>query len=207
MTVEPTRMSEAPQASLKKPTPSRIALVVGAVTILWALFLSIRWVTKLAKTGESSMFRVALPGMVPWFAAGIALTMRSLRGAIRWPRALATRVGGWLVGAPFIIVGVTMAPGRGDTTYWVLNVAVTILFLVGGVLLLRIGFRRRPAHCIDAAASVHHRDLPLNCADRAALSAWSNSTGGHLEAGIVLERYRQVGRKWGAWFNETCLQL
>jgi len=135
--------AEAPGGSLKKTNTSKIALAVGAATILWTLIKIITWVIRSTKTADMRPWlAAALFSFVPWAAAGIALTIRSLRGTVRWPRALATWVGGFLVGAPGLIIAASLSGGRGDTTQWVLNVIFTVLFLVVGIVLLRVGFKR-----------------------------------------------------------------
>jgi hypothetical protein len=130
-------------APIEKPNISKVALAVGAATILWALSSIIAGVIRSVKTAETRPWLPALLFIsVPWFVAGIALIIRSLRGAVRWPCALATWVGGFLVGAPAIIIVGSLYGGRGDTTMWVLNVIFFSLFLVVGTLLLRVGFKR-----------------------------------------------------------------
>ena len=112
----PTEKGAAP---LEKPRISKVTLAVGAATILYALISSIIWLARSAEAGR--MLSAALLGQLPWAVAGIALTILSFRGVVRWARALATWVGGFLVGAPFLIIGVWIAGGPGDTTLLMLN--------------------------------------------------------------------------------------
>jgi hypothetical protein len=129
-------------APLKKLKIAKVALAVGAATILWALSSVVIGFIQSVKTAEIRLWLPArIFASVPWFVAGIALSIRSLRGAVSWPRALATWAGGFLIGAPAIIIGASLYGGRGDTTFWVLNIVFSILFLVVGTLLLRVGFK------------------------------------------------------------------
>jgi hypothetical protein len=128
---------------LKKPNISKVALAIGIATILWELIGVIRGVIRSVEDVEvRPMFPSLLFISVPWFVAGIALIVRSLRGAVCWPRAIATWAGGFLVGAPAIIIGTKLYGGLGDTTTLVLDFIFIVVCLVVGPLLLRIGFKR-----------------------------------------------------------------
>lgn len=122
----PADMGAAPA---KKAAISKIGLAIGAATVLYAL---IRVVWALLKLPPAAFTAI------PFLAAGIALIVRSLRGPLRGPRALATLAGGFLVGIPGLLLTPILS-GPGDTTFWVLNFVVTCLGLVIGSFLLRIG--------------------------------------------------------------------
>jgi hypothetical protein len=111
---------------------SKIGLGVGAATVLLAL---IRIVLALL-SAPWAVFVAA-----PLVTAGIALMVRSFRGSLRWPRALAAWAGGLLIGAPGILITPILS-GPGDATFWVLNVIFTGLCLFFGILLIKTGFRR-----------------------------------------------------------------
>jgi len=131
MTNEPT---DKATAALGKPEISKVALAVGAATILWAVISIFRVVA-------FSKLPVMLFSVIPWAAAGIALTVRSLRGSLRWPRGLATWAGGFLIGLPAINL-VPILSGPLDSTGWVLSIFFGTLFFVLGILLIRVGFKR-----------------------------------------------------------------
>lgn len=130
MTNEPT---DNAAAALGKPVISKVALAVGAATNLWAVI---------------SIFRVIADGkrplmlfmVIPWAAAGIALTVRSLRGSLQWPRGIATWAGGFLIGLPALIL-VPILSGPTDSTGWVLHILFGTLFIVLGIFLTRAGFK------------------------------------------------------------------
>jgi hypothetical protein len=111
---------------------SKIGLGLGAATVLLAL---IRIVLALLSAPLAAFVAT------PLVTAGLALMLRSLRGSLRWPRALAAWVGGLLVGAPGILVTPILS-GPGDATFWVLNVVFTGVCLVLGILLIKAGFKR-----------------------------------------------------------------
>jgi hypothetical protein len=119
---------------LGKPKISKVALAVGAATILWTVISIFRVI---ADWKRPVMLFIA----IPWAAAGIALTVRSLRGSLRWPRGVAIWAGGFLIGMPaFILVPILSGPT--DSTGWVLHIFFGTLFIVLGILLIRVGFKR-----------------------------------------------------------------
>jgi hypothetical protein len=111
---------------------SKIGLGLGAATVLLALIKIVL-----------ALLSVPLAASIatPLVTAGLALMLRSLRGSLRWPRALAAWVGGLLVGAPGILVTPILS-GPGDATFWVLNVVFTGVCLILGILLIKTGFKR-----------------------------------------------------------------
>jgi hypothetical protein len=133
MTNDPADTAAAP---LVKSGTSKVALAIGAATIL----ISVLRVALAAVGGKWTSSMSVIP--IPWVAAGIALIVRSLRGALPWPRGIAAWTGGFLMGMIFMILGVAILGGRGDSTFWILNTMAIALFFVLGILLLRAGFKR-----------------------------------------------------------------
>jgi|WetSurMetagenome_2_1015567.scaffolds.fasta_scaffold692634_2 hypothetical protein len=126
MNDQPADMGAAPA---KKAAISKIGFAIGAATALYAVTRIVWALLKLPLAAFTA---------IPFAAAGIALIVRSLRGPLPWPRALATWAGGFLVGIPGLLLTPILS-GPGDTTFWVLNFLVTGLGLAIGSFLLRIG--------------------------------------------------------------------
>jgi hypothetical protein len=111
---------------------SMIALALGAATILFALFRAVQIL--------SGRQTIAILAVVPYAAAGLALTIRSLRGRLPWLRGIATWAGGFLATLPAIQL-VPVLSGPGDSTFWLLTIMMGIVFVTAGILLLRMGFK------------------------------------------------------------------
>lgn len=131
MSDERAAQSVSPQP---KPAASKVGLIIGGATVLYALIRIVWALLKLPLAAFTA---------IPFAAAGIALVVRSLRGPLPLPRALATLAGGFLVGIPGLLLTPILS-GPGDTTFWVMNFVVTCLGLIIGSLLLRIGSRPSP---------------------------------------------------------------
>ena len=126
MSDEPAVQSASPRP---KPAASKIGLIIGGATVLYALTRIVWALLKLPLAAFTA---------IPFAAAGIALIVRSLRGPLPWPRAVATLAGGFLVGIPGLLLTPILS-GPGDTTFWVLNIIVTCLGLVVGSRLIKLG--------------------------------------------------------------------
>ena len=132
MTSEPT---DKAMAVAEKPEISKVALAVGVATVLWAVIAIFIYPSYLKHP-------LMLFNRIPWAVAGIALTARSLRSSLRWPCGLATWAGGFLIGTPAIIIMAVLSGPTNESTYWVLNIFFTTLFVVLGIFLIRVGFKR-----------------------------------------------------------------
>ncbi len=137
--IEPAETTGTPAAKAK---PCVLALVIGAATIIYALVRDIQ----AFRAGEAVVKSVplAISSSLPWLGAGIALVVRAVRGALPWPRAVASWAGGFFIGAIGLVAGVAFLGGPHDSTTWLLHTLGFVLFLVLGIVLLKIGFKRKP---------------------------------------------------------------
>ncbi|MEN6310545.1 MAG: hypothetical protein ABFD80_03310 [Acidobacteriota bacterium] len=138
MMIEPAETTGTPAAKAK---PSILALVIGAATIIYALVRDLQAI----RAGEAVVKSVplAISSSLPWLGAGIALVVRAVRGALPWPRAIASWAGGFFIGAIGLVAGVAFLGGPSDSMTWFLHTLGFVLFLVLGIVLLKIGFKRK----------------------------------------------------------------
>jgi len=131
--------SKPPAAPPAKPCI--LALIIGAATIIYALIRDLQAI----RAGEAVVMwwvPLAISSSLPWLGAGIALVVRAGRGALPWPRAVASWAGGFFIGAIGLIAGVAFLGGPSDSTTWFLHTLGFVLFLVLGIVLLKIAFKR-----------------------------------------------------------------
>ncbi len=129
-----------PQPPAPPAKPCVLAIVIGAATIMYAIVrdvLVLRQPTPVAKSVP-----LAITSSLPWLAAGIALFVRGRRGALCWARAIAAWIGGFFIGLVGLVIGVAFLAGPNDSTTWLLHTLGFVLFLVVGVLLLKVAFKR-----------------------------------------------------------------
>jgi len=137
MMIEPAETADTPTAKAK---PNILALVIGAATIIYALVRDLQAI----RAGEAVVKSVplAISSSLPWLGAGIALVVRAVRGALPWLRAVASWAGGFFIGAIGLVAGVAFLGGSSDSMTWFLHTLGFVLFLVLGIVLLKIGFKR-----------------------------------------------------------------
>jgi hypothetical protein len=123
--------------------PCILALIIGAATIIYALIRDVQAV-QAVQAGEAVVKSIplAITSSLPWLGAGIVLVVRSVRGALPWPGAIASWAGGFFFGMIGLVAGVSFLGGPSDSTAWLLHTLGFVLFLIMGILLLKIAFKR-----------------------------------------------------------------